>query len=158
MALTKGLNSYATLVEADAYFSDRLDVAAWTDANVTLKEQALVTATNVLDELTWTGVAVSDTQTLSFPRSGSYFDPRIGTQVTLDNTVPQRIIRATYELAYHLLNNEGLLDDTGTVQDVQVSSISITKVNSPSLIPATVKRLIKPLLVNAGASTWWRAN
>ena len=37
MALTKGANSYATVAEADVYFADRLDVAAWTAADETQK-------------------------------------------------------------------------------------------------------------------------
>lgn len=159
MALTKGTNSYATAVEADTYFGDRLDVAAWTAANSTEKDQALITATAVLDDLIWTGTAVSESQPLAFPRAGYYFDPRLGTAVTLSTTaVPDRILRATKELAHHLLNNDGLLDDTGTLTDLTVSSITLTRVKAPELIPANVKRIIQPLLLNAGSSNWWRAN
>jgi hypothetical protein len=158
MALAKGTNSYVTAVEADAYFVDRLDVAAWTSADATQKDQSLVTATGILDSLIWTGVAISESQPLAFPRSGYYFDPRLGIQVTLSNTVPDRIQKATKELAYHLLNNDGILDDNGTVTDLSVSSINLSTIRAPELVPATVKRLVKPLLANAGGSSWWRAN
>ena len=157
MALVKGTNSFVTLLEASDYFSDRLDVAAWTAATDPVKSQALVTATLLLNDLNWTGLAISDSQPLAFPRSGTYFDPRVGDNVTLPSTVPPRILQATYELAYHLLNNDGLLDDSGTVSDLQVSSISLSIKTVASTIPPVVYRIIKPLLVNAGTNSWWRA-
>ncbi len=57
-----------------------------------------------------------------------------------------------------MLNNDGLLDDTGNVVDLQVGSVQLTTVRNPNLIPATVRRLIRPMLVNAGSNSWWRAN
>jgi hypothetical protein len=158
MALTVGTNSYSTLVDADAYFNDRLDAAAWTEASDTSKEQALVTASQVLDGQTYTGYAESSSQAMSFPRIGSYGDPRLGIIVELDG-VPARILRAQKELAYHLLNNDGLLDDTGAVESLKVgSSIDLKQVTSANLLPSVVRNLIKPLLVNKGSKTWWRAN
>lgn len=158
MALVKGTNSYATVAEADAYFADRLDVSAWTSATPDMKAQALVTATQVLDGQNWVGTAVSDTQKLSFPRNGVYFDPRLGYDATLTSEVPSRVVTACYELAHHLLNNDGLLDDTGDLESLSVASVSITFKTNPGLIPGNVKRLIKPLLSNSGANHWWRAN
>jgi len=158
MALSKGINSYVTLAEASSYFADRLDVSAWTDASDSMKSQALVTASLTLNDQNWTGIAVSESQPLAFPRSGSYFDPRLGIEVSLTDEVPTRIINATYELAYHLLNNDGVLDDTGSLSNLQVSSISLTFQTAPNTIPPTVKRLIKPLLINSGTNLWWRAN
>lgn len=158
MALAKGVNSYVTVDEADAYFADRLDVAAWTEAGSTEKGQALVTATAVLDDQLWTGVAISTLQPLAWPRAGGYFDTRIGDTVTLDATVPVRILKATYELAHHLLNNDGLLDNTGEVVSLSISTIKLTKITSANLVPGNVKRLILPLLQTGGSSMWWRAN
>lgn len=159
MALAKGTNSYATVSEADSYFEDRLDIDAWTSANATQKAQALVTATRMLDELNWVGIAVSDSQTLAFPRTGIYFDPRLGMDIVLDElTIPSRIITATYELAYHFLNNDGLLDDTGTVENISLGSISLSNVINANKIPSHVKRMIRPLQENSGSNSWWRAN
>jgi hypothetical protein len=158
MALTKGSNSYVTVAEADAYFADRLDTAAWDDTTPEQKGMALVTATMVLDELEWTGVAISVDQSLAFPRNGSYFDPKFGVCILLDEELPKRIEIATYELAYHLLNNDGLLDDTGLVESLQVGPVNLTKVQAAQRIPAVVKRQINPLLRNRGANSWWRAN
>lgn len=156
MALTKDTNSYVDLAEADAYFTDKLDAAAWTDATEEQRNQSLVTATSLLDDLRWTGVVVSDTQALAFPRTGEYFDPRLGYCTELPSTVPERITKATFELAYHLLNNDGLLDDTGRVDNLQLGSINLQDIKSPELIPSHVKRMIKPLLCNGGSRSIWR--
>jgi hypothetical protein len=158
MALVKDTNSYVTVAEADSYFGDRLDVAAWTSATATQKAQALITATRLLDELDWTGIAVSETQNLAFPRKGTYFDPKIGMDVELTTSVPSRILNATYELAYHFLNNDGLLDDTGNVKNIVVGGINLQSIVSPSKIPNFVRRLINPLRVERGSNMWWRAN
>jgi len=158
MALTKGTNSYGTVAEADAHFEDRIDVAAWNDADDERKAQALVTATHTLDDMSWTGVAVSESQTLAFPRVGSYFDPKVGSMVTLDEvTVPSRITYATFELAYHYLNNDGLLDDTGSAIDLQVGRIALKDVKLPGTVPSHVYTHINPLLKNGGSNMWWRA-
>jgi hypothetical protein len=158
MALTKGVNSYVTVAEANTYLDNKLDVAAWTSAADLEKAQALCTATSMLDGLNWIGVAVSDSQALSFPRSGNYFDPRIGLEVVLDEVAaPQRIIDATIEQAYHLLNNDGLNDDTGSVRDLSIGSINLSNVRAASKFSPIVERLIKPLRANS-SNAWWRAN
>lgn len=159
MALVKGTNSYVTVSEADEFFADRLDVAAWTTADAIQKAQSLVTATAALDEMDWVGTAVSESQPLAFPRNGTYFDTRLGFEATLDPLVtPSRIVAATYELAYHFLNNDGLLDDTGSVETLNIGSISLSNVEAPERIPYSVKRYIKPLLRAGGKNMWWRAN
>lgn len=157
MALQKNVNSYATVAEADAYFEDRLDVAAWVAADPSEKAKALVTATSVLDEYEWTGTAVSESQTLAFPRNGEFFDPKIGALAFLSPT-PDRLITATYDLAYHLLNNDGLFDDTGNVSSLSVAGISLSLIQSANKVPLFVKNKIKPMLLNGGSQTWWRAN
>ncbi len=159
MALVKGTNSNVTVAEADSYFGDRIDVAAWDSASATQKAQSLVTATLLLDSLNWTGVAVSDSQSLAFPRTGSYFDPKLGVTVELSNNiVTNRISTATFELAYHLLNNDGLLDETGDVKNLTLGKIDLTNIRRPSQLPSIVRNLIRPLLVNTGSNAWWRAN
>lgn len=158
MALVKGVNSFVDLAEAELYFEDRLDAAAWMDGSELQKTQSLVTATAILDLREWTGIAVSDSQALAFPRKGSYFDPRSGRDVSFKDSIPDRIVKATFELAYHLLNNDGLLDDTGSVIDLQLGNISLKEIRSPTQIPNHVYRSIRPMLSNGGSSLWWRAN
>jgi hypothetical protein len=159
MALVKGTNSYVTVAEAEIYFSDRVDVKAWTNADETVKSQALTTATTILDNLDWAGVVLDSSQTLAFPRSGEYFDTRLGMLVYSTTTVPDRIIKATFEQALHLLNNEGLLDSTGTIANLSISGISLSTIRNPPKVPMTVKRLIDVLLSRSSLSkSWWRAN
>jgi hypothetical protein len=158
MAIQKGVNAYATVDEADLYFADRLDVAAWTDAPSTQKEQSLVTASMLLDNRTWSGYAVSETQLMAFPRCGRYFDPRLGREVSFGDTPPYRLVQATYELAYHLLNNDGLLDNTGSVKSLQLGTITLTDIGAAPKIPKYVLDFIRPMLINNGAQSWWRAN
>lgn len=157
MALEKGVNSYVTVAEADTYFEDRLDVAAWTGATETQKAQSLVVATSILDDVEWPGTVVSESQELAFPRVSSYFDSRLGLEVVMD-PVPSRIEKATFELAYHLQNNDGLLDDTGGVVNIELASITLERIRKPNRIPSTVKRLIAPMRLNRGSNTWWRNN
>ena len=159
MALIKGENTNVDLASAETYFSTRLDVAAWTAATDPLKESALVTATALLDELKWAGVAVSATQSLAHPRTGTYFDPRMGTSLSLSSTAAVRRIEiGTCEMAYHLLNNDGLLDDVGSVINLSLGSTDLSRIKAPSVIPSFIRRNLKPLLTNQGSSAWWRAN
>ena len=159
MALQKDINSYADISEAESYFEDRIDIDVWTSADEGVKSKALVTASSLLDSLNWAGVAVSDSQALAFPRTGTYFDPRVGVVKSLDSVnATLRLKNATFELAYHLLNNEGLLTDTGKVRSLDVGSIALNTIIAPSTIPSAVKRLIRPMLINNGSNAWWRAN
>jgi hypothetical protein len=160
MALVKGVNSYADKTEAGAYFDNKLDVAAWIDASDIQKDQALCTATSLLDEFEWIGIAASVTQSLAFPRKDAeYFDPKFGVPVTLTvDTVPQRIVNATFELAYHLLNNDGLMDDSGRVKTLNIGEIALNTIIAPNKLSKTVRVLIAPLLRGGGKNTWWRAN
>lgn len=157
MALVQGINSYVDLSEAEAYFENRLDVAAWTEASEVQKAQALVTATQYLDELHWLGTAVSESQNLAFPRIGEYFDPKYGMLMQLENNVPERIKKATNELAYHLLNNDGLLDDSGAIKDLAIGSIRLGSLRNSNKLPNIVRMIVKPLLSN-NSRTWWRNN
>ena len=162
MALAKNVNSYVDVAEADAYFSNRLDVAAWMEAPPEHREQALITATSVIDNVEWFGVAVSDTQPLMFPREGAYYSTKLARVIKFSG-VPGEIIKATMEVAYHLLNNDGLLDSTGTIENLRVESISIQKITQASAIPDHIMRMLRPLtlryLSNGGAGKlWWRAN
>jgi hypothetical protein len=157
MALVKGTNSYAEVAEADAYFETRVDCDKWLNATQADKERVLVTSTALLDDLSWTGIAVSDSQALAFPREGEYFDPRLGWHVTLSGT-PDRLLKAVYELSLHLLNNRSVLDVTSTVQDISVGSIKLTNIQQVSKMPSSIRQSLSCLLVDGGARIWWKAN
>lgn len=158
MALAKGVNSYVTAAEADTYFLDRLTASAWSALTTPAKEQALVTATSMLDESNWTGSALSGSQALAFPRSGSYFDPKLGINVTFTNAVPGRLLSAVCELALYLSANPDVYSSSGSVKDLKIGTIELTGISEAASMPQFARNLIKPLLVNAGSNTWWRAN
>jgi len=158
MALTKGINSYAEVADFDAYFADRLNVDAATLATPEEKAQALVTASSILDDKPWVGTVIEIDQPMAFPRNGTYFDPRLGGRVYLASIIPNRILNATLELAYHLLLNPNVTDDTGSVKNLTVGPIHLDLVLNAPTIPSKVRSLITPLLVNRGSSPYWRAN
>ena len=158
MALVKGTNSYVTVIEADAYFLNRIDAAAYDSAPEENKIKALITATSMLDNYEYAGQAISSTQSLAFPRIGSYYDPTLGMTIAFTSKLPTRIIRATCELAYHLLNNDGILDSTGDVESLVVGSIELQHIKSPAKMLPLILNLIKPMRINSGSSPWWRSN
>jgi hypothetical protein len=158
MALVKGTNSYVTVAEADAYFDDRLNAAAWTSADESTKSKALVTATRLVDDFRWEGAAVSADQALAFPRNGYYFDPRKGCLASFPEGTPQKVCDAVCELALHIMEEPDVLSNSGAVQDLQVDTVGLTKISAAPKIPYSIKRLLNPLLVNGGSNVWWRAN
>lgn len=168
MALVLNTNSYVTVAEADTYFETRIDSANWIDASDEIKEQALVTATQLIDDHAWIGSAVSSSQALAWPRSSViYWDDRLGLQMSVDeDVVPTRVKTAVFEQALHLVNNEDLLAGTvQTFESISVGSISLSDsngdVSKTPIKPSIVMKSIKPLLrANSGAmgSSWWRAN
>jgi hypothetical protein len=158
MALVKGTNSYVTVAEADTYFGDRLNASVWDLADDTTKAQALITATRLLDDMSWSGTAISESQALSFPRSGSYFDPKVGGVISFGSSTPSRVSTANYELALHLMSNEDATSAGGSVKSIKVGDISLDNINQVSTFPYAIKKIINPLLDNGGSNMWWRAN
>src|SRR5210317_980585 len=138
MALQKGINSFVTVQEADDYFNDRLYSETWFNSSE-LVEQALVTATGILDNLDWGGTAEpTASYPLSWPRDITYYNPKIGDYEGLDDdrsesdygTIPEDIKKATYELALHLIKNMSTIEDQSSgsprLKDLSVGSISLT--------------------------------
>jgi len=114
MALVLNTNSYVEIADADDYLETRIDSANWFDADDEIKEQAIVTATLLIDDNSWIGSAVSSSQALAWPRKNAiYNDSRLGMTITIaENEVPSRVKVAIYEQALHLIDNEDLLMGT----------------------------------------------
>jgi hypothetical protein len=168
MALVLNTNSYVSIADADTYFETRIDSANWVDASDEIKEQALVTATALIDDNAWIGSAVSSSQALAWPRKNAiYNDDRLGLQVTIaEDELPSRVKTAVYEQALHLVNNEDvLMGQSQTFESISVGSISISDSNGDTtktpMKPSTALKPIRPLIrkgsVGQGAG-WWRAN
>jgi len=136
MALQKGTNSFVSILESDEYFENRLNSENWfTNDSV---EQALVTATGILDDMDWGGTATPTTSyPLSWPRDITFYDNKSGDfqdleddrSATFEGTIPGDIKRATFELAYHLLNNmktqESNAAGDNKVKDLTVGSVRL---------------------------------
>ena len=151
MALQVNINSFVSVTQADNYFNDRLNKDAWD--NAFNKDEALVTATGILNELAWAGTSSSATNVtfkLAWPREITYIDPRSGGSVTLGDdrtaavggTIPEDIKDATCELAYHLLLNTDLLDNTSSVKDLTVGSIRLLDPRKAPTLSDAVIRLV----------------
>lgn len=168
MALVLNTNSYVSIADADTYFETRIDSANWVDAEDEIKEQALVTATALIDDNSWIGSAVSSSQALAWPRKNAiYNDDRLGLQVTIaDDELPSRVKTAVYEQALHLIDNEDvLMGQSQTFESISVGSISLSDSNGDTtrtpMKPSTALKPIRPLIrkgsMGQGAG-WWRAN
>ena len=137
MALQKGTNSFVSIAESDEYFENRLNSENWF-ANDSAVEQALVTATGILDDMDWGGTATpTASYPLSWPRDITYYDNKSGyytdleddRSTTSEGTIPGDIKKATFELALHLLNNmktqESNASGENKVKDLTVGSVRL---------------------------------
>jgi hypothetical protein len=98
-------NSYLTVAGANAIANGMIGSLAWATASADDKARALITATNGLETLGWVGERSSDTQALSWPRSGA----SCGDKVIANDAIPREIELATFDLAEALLSSPALL-------------------------------------------------
>ena len=137
MALQKGTNCFVSISESDEYFENRLNSENWF-ANDGAVEQALVTATGILDDMDWGGTATpTASYPLSWPRDITYYDNKSGyfldveddRSTTFEGTIPGDIKKATFELALHLLNNmktqESNASGENKVKDLTVGAVRL---------------------------------
>lgn len=150
-------NSYVTLAEADAYFSDSDGAATWAaETDDDKRERALVQATNRIDQERFEGrsryplVGRSTTgtvQALKWPRHGCVDDEGW----TVDETViPAAVKRATFELALEILAGGFSLSDSGleAFENVVLGPISVAprQLRRAGELPANVRRYLRPFL------------
>jgi len=83
--------SYMTVVEANAYFNDRLNVAPWINSIADDHRRALATATKIIDRLNFLGSKTDPLQENQFPRAD-------------DILIPNDIKYASAEIALALLD------------------------------------------------------
>lgn len=96
-------NSFVLLSEWTTYMEGRLNSDSFDDATTDSKNRALAEATRELSAARWKGKRVTATQALSWPRQWAH-DPDSPIQDYYDtDVVPERIKRATYELALAFL-------------------------------------------------------
>ncbi len=143
--------TYDTYINADTYFESRLHVATWRESTTAQKIIALVEATQRIDRLRFRGTKVIADQDLEFPR---YY----GDEAEGDETVPEDIKIASYELALALLDG---VDPDMEFENLAVvghaySSVRMTKLSDNTLahiaagIPnATAWRHLLPYLASS---------
>lgn len=141
-------NSYITQATAEAYWVDQWEQGELEDNHsIDDIEGALVTATNLMEQLPWDGLTSVADQPLAWPRDMSIPRTRRGNNtgrtITLDAETPARVGRAQAELAFHLLSNPGIATDTGgllTNASLVAGSIELNGLRGASLIPSRVRR------------------
>lgn len=125
------------------------------------KASALIMATRYLDQMMYLGERTTTSQKLSFPRmflpdpdsANIYWGQamRLRTDYLDQNTIPDRILYATYELAFRLLSNPELFSDPSTRQFKKVSidgvlSVDFNENAVPRIIDRNIINYISPLL------------
>lgn len=113
-------NSYATLLEAEAYAETHLYASGWNAASDDAKEQALLMATRLLDGMqrAWTGTATTDTQALGWPRLGML--SRNGFAIA-SGEIPVALKNAQAEYARQLVGSD--LTETSDVVAQGITSV-----------------------------------
>jgi hypothetical protein len=119
-------NSYGTVDEADAYFAARMNGLPWlATSDVEVKQQALITATNRLDQEQYRGKRASDIQALAFPRTGIMAD---GFPVAPD-VIPPAVKYAEFEeaLALIIAGTSDVLSASGNegIQSVDADGVRV---------------------------------
>lgn len=141
-------NSYCSMAQADAYHDGHVSREVWSDADAATKELALRQATRLLDaHVEWTGLAVSQTQALGWPRYGAY--SRNG-YLLPSTSIPQDVVNATAELARVLLAGDRAADsdvDTQGIRRIEAGPVSLEfrEGVGPKPIPDAVFFLVRHL-------------
>ena len=103
-------NTYASVVDCDAYHEAHLYAAAWTAASAGDKDKALAMATRLIDaEFAFSGTRKSTTQALQWPREDCPAPDEGGGKVVATNVVPKPVANAACEMARELI----IADRTG---------------------------------------------
>lgn len=121
MSLTTD-NSYSTITEADAFWSDRND-STWAAASEEEKTAALIRATEWIDTgFSWPGTVKETDQVLSWPRVKAYDD-----EGRLREGIPSELKNATAWIAREALEAE--LDPAqqrgGDISSVKAGSVEV---------------------------------
>ena len=141
-------NSYASLVEAEAYFGDRLYCTEWTNATADQKTAALLMAAKILDtRVQWDGDRTTYDQSMQWPRTGVKDQLGYGsTVVYLDlNVIPKWLKDAQCEQALVLLKGDATADsDTRGLNSLSVGPIKLDfdAKDRPDVLSRQVRDLI----------------
>lgn len=153
-------DAYATVSEANAYFATRLHTSAWDNASPTEQEKALIMASDAIDCLNFKG----DKSTVAILLSGVVDISEVDAAALRaaeaaqerefprgsDTQVPDQIKRASYEIAY------ALLDEVDP--DLELENLAVVSQGYAG-IRTTYNRIQQPiehLLAGIPSATAWR--
>jgi hypothetical protein len=94
--LNIGTNSYIDISYADNYFSERLFVEQWDNAEDDTKIKAILMATNKIERQQLRGIKVDVDQVMQFPRSIYSYEPKYSGVVGVNYNVQPNIRRISY--------------------------------------------------------------
>lgn len=138
-------NSYQDAEEATTYFSDRPEAADWV-ALGDAQNSWLIAACERMEQLTFLGVRVTETQALSFPREGLVVD---GVELSY-STIPSKVMKAQAKYALLLSEESDILADTGLegFERLKVDVIELVPRMSEAAgeLPEEIKRELAPFL------------
>ncbi|MHA6722859.1 DnaT-like ssDNA-binding protein [Sphingomonas sp. RS2018] len=146
-AIRAGVNSYASLAEAEEIVATRLFATAWNGAQEQTRSKALITATALLDRLRWQGRPLAATQPLAWPR----LPERCPHGYPLTTATPPDIVTACVELAVHLLV-QGHMPGAPVMQRMLGDSMTMYFPTIADEFPKHVRRLIEPHLRASSAN------
>jgi hypothetical protein len=142
-------NSYLTEAEANAYLTnERLYITAWTAATTTVREQALIWATFLIDaSFEFEGSRRYLTQALRFPRAGlvdvdgDYID---------QDTIPSLIKKATATYALYLLQGDRTAEPSILglgIKEAKIGPLSVIvdSLENKPIIPDDIALILAPL-------------
>jgi hypothetical protein len=143
-------NSFATVEQANAYFSGHLYGEFWDDLEPDTKNRALITATRLIirafQRVGWQGWLTNTVQSLPLPRVGMYDAER---NLIISTVIPVPLVEATAEYAGRLAQAGRMPDDpsdTEGIKSVKAGSVSIdyfeSGPSSPTDLPDAVHAMI----------------
>ena len=108
---TPSANSYSEVAEALSWMTNRLNMDPFINAIEKTQEQALITATDLLESQQWDGKREDNSQPLAFPRTGLTDKEGVAIDGT---TIPTEIMDSVYLLAILVLKDSQLQFHSGT--------------------------------------------
>lgn len=113
-------NSYVTLVEAEAFFDNRVGSADWFDSAE--QEQTLLQACLILDQFDYIGDRATTTQALEWPRiTNDFYDIEHDEFPYTSTEIPVKIKNAQCEIALWLAQTGGTVAQ-GAVSELQIGN------------------------------------
>lgn len=149
---------YADRAIAEDYLAAALHATVWATATDLKKDQALITATRILDRQIWRGVKTSDSQPNEFPRDDMEID---GVD---DGVTPQDIIDAACEIAELLLEGSDLQTTQNQSNKISFAGAGTARVSFfrgaegiATRFPQIVQELVGKYLQTGSASLGFEA-